>query len=72
MADLNELRANLVRSPAARARFVSDLFTLLEKQGIDVDDPAIVRELDLNLDLSDGEKFAGGALATTNIITIVA
>lgn len=72
MADLNELRESLVRSPAARARFVSDLFTLLEKQGVNVDDPAMVRELDLNLDLSDGEKFVGGTLATTNIVTLVA
>lgn len=70
MADLNAMRENLAQSPAARARFVSDLFTLLEKQGVDVNDPAIVAELNLNLDLSDGAKFAGGVATTTNIITI--
>lgn len=69
--NLKTLRENLVRSPSARARFVSDLFTLLEKQGVDVDDPEVVSELDLNLDLSDGDKFVGGTLATTNIVTVV-
>lgn len=69
--DLKGLRANLAKSPFARARFLADTLSLLKSNGVDVDDVSVMKELDLDMDLNNGERFVDGLVASTNIITIV-
>lgn len=67
--ELAALQAKLVKSPAARAKFLSSVFTLLEDNGVAVTEDLAAR-LDLNLDLRDGKNWTDGVLASTNIVTI--
>jgi hypothetical protein len=69
---LQEMRDNLAANPAARARFVADLLGMLERQGVNVNDTAVLNSLDLNLDLRDGQAFVDGTLASSAVITITA
>lgn len=69
--DLNNLRGRLVASPVARARFLADTLDLLGKNGLDVEDPDVLKSLDLSLDLNDGKKFVDGLRASTVVITII-
>lgn len=69
--DLKKLRTNLLKNPAARARFLADLLGTLRQNGVDVDDPKVLKSLHLDLDLSDGKKFVAGLKASTVVITLV-
>lgn len=66
-----KLRDRLVTNPAARAKFLSGYLDLLEAHGVNVNDPQVLQELGLNLDLSDGPAFVKGlGDAGAQIITI--
>jgi hypothetical protein len=69
--DLTALKARLVKSPAARARFLADTLDLLAKNGVDVEDKDILKSTGLSFDLANGQKFVDESVASTNIITIV-
>ena len=45
--DLKKLRTNLLKNPAARARFLADLLGTLRQNGVDVDDPKVLKSLHL-------------------------
>ena len=64
------LKRRLVHSPAARITFMNSLLSAVREQGIDVDNEAEMKDLGLNFDLSDGEKFFRESLASTIVITI--
>lgn len=68
--NLSDLGKNLKTNTVARAKFLAGFLDLLEKSGLDVQDERVIKELNLNLDLSDGEKFVKGLASSTNIITI--
>lgn len=70
-SDLKNLNNRLINSPVARARFLADTLDLLEKNGLDVQDPDVLKSLDLNLDLNDGKKFIDGLRASSVVITII-
>jgi hypothetical protein len=69
-SDLTALKARLVNSPAARARFLADTLDLLAKQGVDIEDADVLKSTGLSFDLSNGGKFVDESVASTNIITI--
>lgn len=69
--NLKTLQQNLLKNPAARAKFLADLLDTLRKSGVDVDDPKVLESLQLDLDLTDGKKFIDGLKASTVVITIV-
>lgn len=69
--DINDLNANLKQSAAARAKFLAGVLELLEKNGVDVKDEEVLKKLDLNLDLSNGEEFVKGLAASTVVVTVV-
>lgn len=71
MSDMKSLQKKLETNPVARTRFLADLLGTLERSGVDIQDPKVLEQLNLNLDLRDGKKFLDGLRATTNIITIV-
>ncbi len=68
---MSALNANLKQSAAARTKFLAGIMELLEKNGVDVSDEEVLKKLDLNLDLSDGEKFVKGLAASTVVVTVV-
>lgn len=66
-----KLRDRLATNPAARAKFLAGYLDLLGAHGVNVEDPEVLKELGLNLDLSDGPAFVQGlGDASTNIITV--
>ncbi|HBC3919988.1 TPA: hypothetical protein ACVU4L_001665 [Vibrio parahaemolyticus] len=71
MANLKQLKENLEKNPAARAKFLADLLKTLESNGLDVNDPDVLKSLDLDLDLNDGPKFVEGLKASTVVVTLV-
>lgn len=71
MADMKSLQKRLETNPIARTKFLADLLGTLERNGVDIQDPKVLEQLNLNLDLRDGKKFLEGLRASTNIITIV-
>ncbi len=64
------LSKNLVKSPAARVKFMNNFLDLLKGQGVDIEDASVLKDLGLHLDLTDGKKWFDGSVASTNIITI--
>jgi hypothetical protein len=69
--NLKALGNRLKTSTAARAKFLSTLLETLEKNGVDINDETILKELNLNLDLTNGEQFVKGLAASTVVVTIV-
>ena len=71
MPNLKDLRNRLLESPSARATFLTGTLSLLKDNGVDVDDPDVLKSLDLEFDLRDGQRFVDGLKASTVVITIV-
>ena len=46
------------------------MLELLKKQGVDVENESVLKDLGLSLDLSNGRKWFDESVASTNIITI--
>jgi|Laugrespbdmm15sd_2_1035082.scaffolds.fasta_scaffold03183_4 hypothetical protein len=69
--NLKALGTRLKTSTAARAKFLSSLLDTLEKNGVDVTDENVIKELNLHLDLTNGEAFVKGLAASTVVVTIV-
>ncbi|WP_129800569.1 hypothetical protein [Streptomyces sp. F001] len=69
--DLEALRANLIASPVSRAKFIANVFDMLEKSGVDVQDQAVIDALGLNLDLRDGQAWVDETLASSAVVTII-
>jgi len=66
---LDEFNTKLKSSPALRHQVLADTISVLQKHGVNVDDPAVVAALGLNNPL-----HAGGVnpVASSVIITITA
>lgn len=68
--DLRSLRNVLINSPTARVHFLARTLDLFRDSGVDVDDPAVLADMDLDLNLTDGQKFVSGLAASSIVITI--
>lgn len=71
MATLKDLKHSLETNAAARAKFLANLLSTMEKSGVDVNDEKVLDSMKLHLDLRDGKEFVKGLAASSNIITIV-
>jgi hypothetical protein len=72
MANLKDLQKSLETSAGARAKFLADLLSTLEKNGVDVNDKSVIESMNLNLDLRDGKEYIKGLTMSSNIITLIA
>jgi hypothetical protein len=66
-----DLKSNLQSSPAARAAFLADTVSLLQKHGVDVNAPEMQSALS-NVDLKNGANFLKSLAQSSAIITITA
>lgn len=69
--EFDRLKETLIASPAARARFLTSVFDMLEKNGVDTSNPDLAKELDVSLDLRDGKRFVADTLSSTAVVTLV-
>ncbi len=69
--DLKSLRQRLLKNPSARAKLLADLLSTLKANGVDVDDPKVLKSLNLDFDLTDGRKFVESLKMSTVVITLV-
>ena len=63
MTTLEELKKRLETDPATQVRFLSDCLTVLENQGINVHDPAILKALGIEPGLSLSDILGGRAIS---------
>ncbi|WP_175550280.1 hypothetical protein [Palleronia salina] len=49
---------------------MNSILSTMREQGVDVDSEAELKDLGLNMDLTDGHKFVDETVASTFIITI--
>jgi hypothetical protein len=73
MADgiFQPMTERLLATPAARAAFLADPLSMLEANGVNIRDPNVLNQLDLETDITDGRRFVDGSVASTNIVTLV-
>ena len=60
---MEELRKRLDTDPAAQVRFLSDCLNVLENQGINVHDPAVLKALGIEESLTLKEILNGRAVS---------
>jgi hypothetical protein len=69
--ELENLKNKLLASPQARLTFTADLLNMLERQGVNINDAAVLSEFQIGLEAADRQRFVDETLASSAIITIV-
>jgi hypothetical protein len=65
----DKLLKKIQADPVARTRFVADVLNVLEKHGVNVNDPQTLKKLGLDQNLNPMKGI--GTVASTVIVTLV-
>ncbi|TYL71018.1 hypothetical protein [Bradyrhizobium cytisi] len=66
--ELDHFKKNMSTNPAARAKFIVGILGILEEQGVDINDPAVLKKFGVHIEIP--EKNIPPSVMSTNIITV--